>query len=108
MYAASTPNATNSGRSCRNQFPLPPTPSTSSTAWMPTSCSAMYGIVARMPVSATATDSPRDPYRPRTKSAGVTYPCTRETDHSRGRNRNTSGYAMIVYGTAKKPIAPVA
>ena len=39
----------------------PPTPATSRTAWMPTSCSAMYGIVARMPVIETASDSPREP-----------------------------------------------
>lgn len=74
MYAASTPKAMNSGRSLTNQlaFSPPPTPSTSSTAWMPTSWSAMYGMVARMPVSATISDSGREPYRPRTKSAGVT------------------------------------
>ena len=50
----------------------PPTPTTSSTAWMPTSWSAMYGIVARKPVTATASESPREPNRPRTKSAVVT------------------------------------
>ena len=33
---------------------------------------AMYGIVARIPVIATARDNPFDPYRPRTKSAAVT------------------------------------
>ena len=32
----------------------------------------MYGIVARMPVTATASDRPLEPKRPRTKSAGVT------------------------------------
>ncbi len=98
MYAASTAKARNSGRSLTNQlaFSPPPTPSTSSTAWMPTSWSAMYGMVARMPVSATARDRPLEPYRPRTKSAVVTYPCTRATDQSRGRKRKTSGYAMIV------------
>jgi hypothetical protein len=48
-----------------------PTPITVSTAWMPTSCSAMYGIRERMPVNAAASDRPRDPYRPRMKSAGV-------------------------------------
>ena len=41
--------------------PSPPTPSDVSTAWMPTSCSAMYGIVARMPVTATASARPREP-----------------------------------------------
>ena len=54
MYAASTAKAMNSGRSFTNQPPLPPMPITSSTAWMPTSCRAMYGIVATIPVSATA------------------------------------------------------
>ncbi len=61
-----------SGRSLTNVFDeLPPMPITVSTAWMPTSCRAMYGITARMPVNATARARPRDPYRPRTKSAGV-------------------------------------
>ena len=32
-----------------------------STTWMPTSCSAMYGIVARMPVSATSSGMVCDP-----------------------------------------------
>ena len=41
-------------RKVAGQWPLPPMPTTSSTAWMPTSCRAIYGIVARMPVSATA------------------------------------------------------
>ena len=50
---------------------------------MPTSCSAMYGMVARMPVTAIASESQREPYRPPTKSAGVTYPWRCETDHSR-------------------------
>ena len=39
---------------------------------MPTSWSAMYGIVATMPVTAIASASVEDPWRPRTKSAGVT------------------------------------
>ena len=43
-----------------------------STTWMPTSCSAMYGIVASSPVAATAVAIGREPKRPRTKSAGVT------------------------------------
>ncbi len=50
----------------------PPRPTTSSTAWMPTSCSAMYGMVAMKPVTATASERPREPNRPRTKSAVVT------------------------------------
>lgn len=69
----------------------PPTPITSSTAWMPTNWSAMYGMVARMPVTATARDSPLEPNRPRTKSEVVTYPCLCETDHRRGRNVKISG-----------------
>ena len=51
---------------------MPPTPMTVSTAWMPTSCSAMYGISARIPVKAIASASPREPYLPRMKSPGVT------------------------------------
>ena len=39
---------------------------------MPTSWRAMYGIVARIPVTATASASARESKRPRTKSAGVT------------------------------------
>ncbi len=69
----------------------PPTPITSSTAWMPTSCSAMYGMVARMPVRATASDRPREPQRPRTKSEVVTYPCLCDTDQRRGRNVKIRG-----------------
>ena len=34
-----------------------PMPITSRTTWMPTSCRAMYGIVARMPVMAMANAS---------------------------------------------------
>ena len=75
---------------------LAPTPMTVRTDWMPTSCSAMYGISARMPVKAMASASPREPYRPRMKSPGVTQSCTRQTDHSRGRKMNAIGYAMIV------------
>ncbi len=58
---------------------------------MPTSWSAMYGMVATMPVSATATDRVLESNRPRMKSEEVTYPCLWETDHSRGRKRKTSG-----------------
>ena len=62
----------NSGRSLTNVLVEEvPTPITVSTAWMPTSCSAMYGISARMPVKAAASARPREPYRPRMKSAGV-------------------------------------
>ncbi len=110
VYAARTPKAISSGRSFTNQlvFSPPPTPITSSTAWMPTSWSAMYGIVARMPVTATASESPLEPNRPRTKSEVVTYPCRWLTDHRRGRKVKTSGYTRIVYGTAKNPEAPAA
>ena len=73
MYAASTANARNNGRSwASHESPLPPMPMTSRTTWMPTSCSAMYGIVARMPVTATASASGLESNRPRMKSAGVT------------------------------------
>ncbi len=51
----------------------------------------MYGMVARMPVTATASDRPFEPKRPRTKSEVVTYPCRCETDHRRGRNVKISG-----------------
>ncbi len=93
MYAASTAKAISSGRSLTNQCVVspPPTPMTSSTAWMPTSWSAMYGIVARMPVRATASERPLEPKRPRTKSEVVTYPCLCETDQSRGRKVKMSG-----------------
>jgi len=40
-------------------------------------------MVARNPVTATASESPREPNRPRTKSAVVTYPCRWLTDHIR-------------------------
>ena len=72
MYAASTAKAMNSGRSLAKVEPLPPIPITSRQAWMPTSCRAMYGMVATIPVTATASESERDPCRPFTKSAGVT------------------------------------
>ena len=49
-----------------------PTPITVSTAWMPTSWSAMYGSSDRIPVKAAASDRPREPYLPLMKSAGVT------------------------------------
>ena len=58
-----------------------------------------------MPVNAIASDSDLESNRPCTKSAGVTYERRCETDHSRGRKMKIIGYRMIVYGTAKKPIA---
>src|SRR5256885_4650550 len=76
------------------------------TASMPTSCSAMYGMVATIPVTATSSAMVEEPDRARTKSAGVTNPCRCETDHSRASTTNTSGYTMTVYGTAKNPVAP--
>src|SRR5438034_3896772 len=77
-----------------------------STASMPTSCSAMYGIVATIPVTATSSAMVEEPDRARTKSAGVTKPCRCDTDHRRTRTTNTIGYTMTVYGTAKNPVAP--
>ena len=77
-----------------------------STTWMPTSWSAMYGIVARMPVTATASASAPLSKRPRTKSAAVMYPCLCDTLHRRGITTKTNGYVMTVYGSAKKPSAP--
>ncbi len=69
----------------------PFTPMAFSVAWMPISCSAMYGMVATMPVIATSRASVDDPNRARTKSAGVTKPCTCDTDHSRITTRKISG-----------------
>ncbi len=69
----------------------PVTPIVLSTASMPTSCSAMYGIVATMPVIATSSASVGEPNRARTKSAGVTNPCRCDTDQSRIRTRKNSG-----------------
>ena len=69
VNAASTPKAMMSGRSAA--MPEPVTPSAPTTTWMPTSCSAMYGSVATMPVTVTASASHRLPNRPRTKSAAV-------------------------------------
>src|SRR5258705_10812764 len=79
-----------------------------STDSMPTSCSAMYGMVATMPVIATSSAMVDEPDRARTKSAGVTKPCRWDTDHSRASTTNTNGYTITVYGTAKKPAAPEA
>ncbi len=52
-------------------MPWPSTPIAAITTWMPTSCSAMYGMVARMPVSATTSASVGLSKRPRTKSEAV-------------------------------------
>ena len=51
--------------------PVPETPSAPITTCKPTSCKAMYGIVATMPVIVTAKASQRLPKRPRTKSPAV-------------------------------------
>ena len=62
-----------SGRSLMTALlELVPTPSTISTDSMPTNCSAMYGMVARIPVTVTASPRPCEPYRPRANSATVT------------------------------------
>ena len=60
----------------------------------------MYGIVARIPVAATASPNPWDPCRPRTNSPGLTYPRAPATDHRRGPKTNTIGHTMIVYDSA--------
>ena len=65
MYAARIVKATMIGQ-------WPPTPIVRRTASMPTSCRAMYGMIATIPVMATASASVGEPKRPRTKSAGVT------------------------------------
>ncbi len=65
MYTARMAKAMMIGR-------CPVTPITFSTAWMPISCRAMYGMVATMPVIATSRARVGEPKRPRTKSAGVT------------------------------------
>src|SRR4051795_9636624 len=51
----------------------PETPIVRMTAPMPTSCRAIYGIVAAMPVMAIISASVGEPWRPRTKTAGVTH-----------------------------------
>ena len=76
---------------CRASALSPVTPMVLSTASMPTSCRAMYGMVATMPVIATSSARIGEPNRLRTKSAGVTNPCRCETDQSRHSTRNTSG-----------------
>ena len=90
MYAARIANAMMIGR-CRASMLSPVTPIVLSTASMPTSCSAMYGMVATMPVIATSSASVGESKRVRTKSAGVTKPCRCDTDQSRTRTRKTSG-----------------
>ena len=57
-------------------------------------------MVATIPVTATSSASPREPNRARTKSAGVTRPCTCATDHSRVSATNPSGYPTMANGTA--------
>jgi hypothetical protein len=51
----------------------------------------MYGIVATMPVMATIRPSVRDPNRAFTNSAGVTKPCTCDTDQKRASTTNSIG-----------------
>jgi hypothetical protein len=69
VKAARITNAMISGRSAVK--PEPEMPSPPMTTWIPTSYSAMYGMVATMPVMLTAKASQRLPKRPRTKSPGV-------------------------------------
>ena len=57
------------GRSAAS--PVPEMPSAPTTTWMPTSCKAIYGMVATIPVMVTANASQRLPKRPRTKSPAV-------------------------------------
>ena len=90
VYAARIANAMTIGR-WRASPLVPTTPIVLRTASMPTSCSAMYGIVATIPVMATSSASVDEPNLARTKSAGVTNPCRCDTDQSRTRTRNTIG-----------------
>lgn len=83
-------NATMIGR-CRAIVLSPVTPMALSTDSMPTSCRAMYGMVATMPVIAISSASTGESNRLRTKSAGVTKPCRCDTDQRRTSTRNTSG-----------------
>ncbi len=97
MYPATTPNAMISGRSRTHRVPgRAADPITVSTDSMPTSCGAMYGMVARIPVTATASPRPCEPYRARTNSPGLTKPCARATDHSRGAKTKMTGNTMMV------------
>gem|GEM_PF-4666079 len=61
VATASTANTAISTRSPRH--PSGYSPQALSTARIPTSCSAMYGIVARIPVSATIRPRAAEPYR---------------------------------------------
>ena len=90
VYAARIANAMTIGR-CRASPLVPTTPIVLRTASMPTSCSAMYGMVATMPVIAMSSARVGEPNRARTKSAGVTNPCRCDTDHIRHSTRNTIG-----------------
>jgi hypothetical protein len=51
----------------------------------------MYGIVARMPVTAMASARNLEPKRARTNSAGVTNPCTWHTDQKRASTTKSIG-----------------
>ena len=66
-------------------------PSAPISTWMPTSCSAMYGIVATMPVIVIASASQRLPKRPFTKSPEVMYPRLWQTYQRRGNTRKRMG-----------------
>jgi hypothetical protein len=90
VYAARIANAMMIGK-CRANALLPVTPIVFSTASMPTSWSAMYGMVATMPVIAMTRASVGEPNLARTKSAGVTNPCRCDTDHRRTSTRNAIG-----------------
>src|SRR5881227_2664752 len=68
VHTASSANAAVSGQD-------PVMPIALSTASIPMSCSATYGMVATIPVSATAPASQRESNLARTNSAGVTNPC---------------------------------
>ncbi len=104
VYAASSTNATS--RKMSAEAFVDATPTRSSTACIPVSCSAMYGITDKTPVSATASSSRRLPKRSCTKSAVVTYPRRFAMLQNRAMIKKTSGYAMVVYGTAKNASAP--
>ena len=70
------------------------------TASSAISCTAMYGIVATMPVIATIRASGREPNRARVNSAEVTKPCACATDQNRVLMRYTSGMVISANGTA--------
>jgi hypothetical protein len=104
VKAARITKAMISGRSAAT--PAPETPSAPITTCSLTSCSAIYGIVATIPVIVNASASQRLPKRPRTKSPAVMYWCLWQTFQIRGKTRKKIGYATIVYGTAKNATAP--